>query len=430
MALTTKRIPVTRCRFSSLQGASIEKVTLNQFRQTVQGTDLYSFQQPYADHPETEPLAIRKFTVDGNTIDTAGGWKLDRWDNSSATFTEDLYIGEHRVVRLTRTYHLPDIPSSAKDSQGYEVQADYTIENLTDHPLAVKTDINGPTIPPKEVERGTDQQVLIGYNSGSTIQVVQHAIEEFHKDKISQDLTHNGSENANWAGTASVYFNALVLPDTSASATKTDYTIKAENLDPQSDTPKSVAMTFQTGEIKIPPAGKAQLPLSVFFGPKERKLLETSYYSSFPRQYSETLVITSGVCGYCTFAWLINVLVAMLTFFHLIFRDWGIAIICLVIIVRILLHPITKKSQVHMVKMGKWGPEMERLKKKYGDDKDALNKAMLQFHKEQGLAPVLGCADVSADADLDRPLERAAEHLRAASFAVPLLWAGASNLDS
>jgi YidC/Oxa1 family membrane protein insertase len=81
----------------------------------------------------------------------------------------------------------------------------------------------------------------------------------------------------------------------------------------------------------------------------------------------------------------------MLKFFHMIFRDWGLAIIALVCVVRVLLHPITKKSQVSMMKMGKMGPEMERLKKKYGDDKDGLNKAMMQFYKEQGATPILGC---------------------------------------
>jgi YidC/Oxa1 family membrane protein insertase len=44
-----------------------------------------------------------------------------------------------------------------------------------------------------------------------------------------------------------------------------------------------------------------------------------------------------------------------------------------------------------MMKMGKMGPEIERLKKKYGDDKDELNKAMMQVYKEQGFTPVLGC---------------------------------------
>src|SRR5437870_6620714 len=44
-----------------------------------------------------------------------------------------------------------------------------------------------------------------------------------------------------------------------------------------------------------------------------------------------------------------------------------------------------------MMKMSKMGPEMEKLKKKYGDNKDELNKAMMQLYKEQGFTPILGC---------------------------------------
>jgi YidC/Oxa1 family membrane protein insertase len=375
----------------SAHSAGIEKVTLNQFHQSVRGPELYSFEEAYPDHPETDPLAARTLTIDGSTIDTSDGWKLQSTDVSTATFTEDLAIGEHPVARLTKSYRLPDIQSTKTQSQGFELQVDYAIQNLTDHAISVKTEINGPTVPPKEVERGTDRQVLLGFKNGDYVKVAQHPIEEFRKDKASENFNEGNDQTALWAGAASVYFEALVLPDTSAAAAKTSYTIKADNLQPDDSVPSSVAMTFDTGDISIPVAGKASLPMSVFFGPKERKLLETPYYSSFPRDYAATLVIASGFCGVCTFPWLISVLVGMLTFFHWIFRDWGIAIICLVVIVRVLLHPITKKSQVHMMRMGKMGPEMERLKKKYGDDKDALNKAMMSFYKEQGMGPVLGC---------------------------------------
>jgi YidC/Oxa1 family membrane protein insertase len=85
------------------------------------------------------------------------------------------------------------------------------------------------------------------------------------------------------------------------------------------------------------------------------------------------------------------VLVVMLKTFHFALRDWGLAIICLVFIVRLCLHPVTKKSQINMMKMGKMGPEIERLKKKYADDKDELNRQMMQVYKEQGFTPVLGC---------------------------------------
>jgi YidC/Oxa1 family membrane protein insertase len=120
-------------------------------------------------------------------------------------------------------------------------------------------------------------------------------------------------------------------------------------------------------------------------------VLKTEYYTALPRQYEQTLVISGGWCGICTWQWLINGLVMLLTAFHVVTRDWGLAIIGLVLLVRLILHPITKKSQVHMVKMQKMGPEMEKLKKKYADDKDALAKAQMQFYKEQGMTPIFGC---------------------------------------
>ena len=63
----------------------------------------------------------------------------------------------------------------------------------------------------------------------------------------------------------------------------------------------------------------------------------------------------------------------------------------LVVLVRICLHPLTKKGQVQMVKMQKMGPAMQELKKKHANDKDKLNKEMMKFYKTQGATPLLGC---------------------------------------
>ena len=77
----------------------------------------------------------------------------------------------------------------------------------------------------------------------------------------------------------------------------------------------------------------------------------------------------NGPCTFCTFQWLAHFLLWLLEFIHFIFRDWGLAIIILVLIVRLILHPITKRAQINMTKMGKQmqtlQPEIEKLKKKY-----------------------------------------------------------------
>jgi YidC/Oxa1 family membrane protein insertase len=59
--------------------------------------------------------------------------------------------------------------------------------------------------------------------------------------------------------------------------------------------------------------------------------------------------------------------------------------------VRLALHPITKRSQVSMMKLGKMGPEMKRLQEKYKDNKAELQKAMWEVQKQQGITPFLGC---------------------------------------
>jgi len=131
--------------------------------------------------------------------------------------------------------------------------------------------------------------------------------------------------------------------------------------------------------------------MEVFLGPKLRSVVANGYFGVAPRDYDSTLVQTSWPCGFCTWEWLINVLVGMLAFFNTVLRDWGLAIILLVVIVRVLLHPVTKRSQISMSKMGKMGPEFERLKKKYADNPDELKRVQAEFIREQGVAPFLGC---------------------------------------
>ncbi|MFT3787410.1 MAG: YidC/Oxa1 family membrane protein insertase [Tepidisphaeraceae bacterium] len=74
--------------------------------------------------------------------------------------------------------------------------------------------------------------------------------------------------------------------------------------------------------------------------------------------------------------------------------DWGVAIILLVAIVRLLLHPVSKFSQMQMLKMGKMAPELERLKKKFGDGTPEYKQAASQVMMQQGATPIFGCLPV------------------------------------
>jgi YidC/Oxa1 family membrane protein insertase len=392
-------------------GASVNSVTLNAFKRSedfkrpVKDRRLYEFEQPYSGRPDSQPLATRSLTINGQSVSLDGlPWTLESLDDGTgsarhATYSLTISNNGSPALKVTKTFTI--VPKT-DPSKGYEVGVDYALENLSDQPLSVKAYFNGPTMPPRESSRPPDRQVIAGYRDDSVrdIEVVTHPVESFRKDNPTIDLTHTDKgKPAGWAGASSVYFSALVLPtrpgsngaepgDFIAKVTATQADITNENIEPED---RDVLMAFETTDVKVAPHKSASLPMSVYLGPRWREVLDQGPYTQFPRHYDASLVVKTGFCSFCTFDWLIVGLVWLLKVFHFALRDWGLSIIALVCIVRLILHPITKRSQIQMLKMGKMGPELEKLKKKYGDDKEEFAKAQMKLMKEQGMGPLLGC---------------------------------------
>src|SRR5579884_3661283 len=381
------------------QGAGFGGITLNQFKREARSQAPYVFEEPIEGHPGTEPLATHTVTVNGTVIDLATvQWAKSAGSTDSAMYVAQVENNNQPVLRITKTFRVFDREKTSNTSQGYELAVDYGLENLTDQPMTVRTEFNGPTTPPAENYRSGDRQIIGGYVEGKAITLGVHAIEELKSDKDNGtiDLTKDKNLSAAWVGTFSNYFASIVLfGDMGGGPGGRNYISRiiahGVNLDSSLPEEHAAYVTLETTDLKLDPHKSIVLPMSVFAGPKWRQVLDNAYYSSFPRDYGSTLVIRSGCYSYCTFEPLMQGMVYLLRGIHYVIRDWGLAIIGLVIIVRAILHPITKRSQVSMAKMSKMGPEMERLKKKYADDKEALNKAMWEFQKEQGLTPILGC---------------------------------------
>jgi YidC/Oxa1 family membrane protein insertase len=72
-------------------------------------------------------------------------------------------------------------------------------------------------------------------------------------------------------------------------------------------------------------------------------------------------------------------------------QSWGLSIICLTIIVRILIWPLHAKSTHTMKRMSKLQPKMKELKEKYGDDPNKLNTEMMGLYRKYGINPLGGC---------------------------------------
>jgi YidC/Oxa1 family membrane protein insertase len=76
--------------------------------------------------------------------------------------------------------------------------------------------------------------------------------------------------------------------------------------------------------------------------------------------------------------------------------NWGIAIIILTIILRIVLFPLNHKSLKAMKKMADLAPEIQKLQKKYKDDPQKLQQEMMKLYAEHGANPMSGCLPILA----------------------------------
>jgi len=86
-----------------------------------------------------------------------------------------------------------------------------------------------------------------------------------------------------------------------------------------------------------------------------------------------------------------KILLKILKFCHKVVPNYGVGIIVLTIIVRMALYPLTHKSMQSMNKMKDLQPEIAKLKEKYKDNPQELNKRTMAFYKEQGVNPMGGC---------------------------------------
>ena len=94
---------------------------------------------------------------------------------------------------------------------------------------------------------------------------------------------------------------------------------------------------------------------------------------------------------------LINICDAVMVFFHdHIFGSWGLSIIALTVVVRLVLLPLTLKQFRSMQALQKLSPHIKALQAKYKDDRQRLNQEMMKFYQENKVNPFASCLPLAA----------------------------------
>ena len=136
---------------------------------------------------------------------------------------------------------------------------------------------------------------------------------------------------------------------------------------------------------ELAPQASATYRDIAFYGPKEREVLAHAAGGGN--------VHLGDLLNLGFFAPVANVLVKILDFIHdhITFGNWGLAIIVMTICLRSLLFPLTYKSIKTTIAMRRLKPEVDALNKKFADDAQAKNLAMMELWKKHGVNPFGGC---------------------------------------
>ncbi|MGM0645722.1 MAG: membrane protein insertase YidC [Thermodesulfobacteriota bacterium] len=272
------------------------------------------------------------------------GGDLDLEKGESGTLT---LVGTLDGVRLQRTLDF--------SAESYRIDETLEVVNAREHGL---TGTLSFTMASEQLtgENRYNRTELIYFNGGLNTE----------DDTDDLQIGLNPAEPVSWAGIGSNYFLLAAVP------TSGDMDLRGKYED-------NVYRVALGSQVSLSPEQDAQLSCSYYVGPKESEQLAT-----VPQNLQAAI-------EYGWFDFIAKPLIKVLKFFYSYVGNYGVAIILLTIVIKIVFWPLSQKSYKSMEKMKKLQPMMTQLKEKYGDDRQKLNEEMMRLYKTYKVNPAGGC---------------------------------------
>jgi YidC/Oxa1 family membrane protein insertase len=150
---------------------------------------------------------------------------------------------------------------------------------------------------------------------------------------------------------------------------------------------KPLANGLVSGVVLVPlaalePGASGGVAASLYVGPQEQDTLRA---------------LAPGLELAVDYGWLRPLSVPLfwvLDFIHDWVKNWGVAIIILTVIIKLVFFPLSAASYRSMAKMKVVAPKMQKLKERYGDDRQKLHEAMMNLYKTEKINPLGGCLPI------------------------------------
>jgi YidC/Oxa1 family membrane protein insertase len=201
-------------------------------------------------------------------------------------------------------------------------------------------------------------------------------VEAFAQGDVA-DAVGRSQGQIRWAGLDSKYFIQALVPEHRVTSCEVSLNKDAT----------AMVSTVGSDKVILEPNETRTYKFGVYFGTKEVERLER--YAVMPGMHLEDAVEWGWFGGLTRFLgekmlWLLRV-------FYGLTGIWGVAIILLTIVVKVLTLPLTFKQMSSMKRMKEVQPELEALKKKYADDRVRQAQEMQALFQRSGVKPLAGC---------------------------------------
>ena len=215
--------------------------------------------------------------------------------------------------------------------------------------------------------RGAAPQDTRMYGFEGPSALIDSNLIETEVKEIEENNTHNG--DISWLAIQDRYFMSSFMPENTQNASLKLY-LMPDNV---------VQAQFVQAEKVIRPGTEHDYQFNIFFGPKSMRVLNKVGNNLNQALDFGWWTILAKPC-----LWLMNAI-------HDFIPNYGIAIILLTLLIKIVLWPLGAKSYKSMSEMKKIQPLMKEIKEKYKDDKKKMNEEVMALYRTYKINPLGGC---------------------------------------
>jgi YidC/Oxa1 family membrane protein insertase len=194
-------------------------------------------------------------------------------------------------------------------------------------------------------------------------------------EKVRDNHTERENRTTAWASISGKYFVFIAMP--SMLTYYSQYDLEFSDADRPSGVSKASRLSIIRPALNILNINDVYF---FYLGPKTQDAL---------RGHGNNLEVIASSRG--ILAPLENILKWLLLFFYGIVRNYGIAIILLTLLIKILFFPLTKKGSEATLRMQALAPKIKEIQDKYKDNRQKLQMEMGNFYKQEGYNPLSGC---------------------------------------